>query len=165
MEDGFDVVAIGIEQEGCIIAWVIGSLSGLAIVAASGGQPCLMEQSYSLAIPRLEGQMHMRRLAFILSQGVDPELVAGDVPVVIRQQRKFERPEYRAIEPGRGREIPGSQLDMIDQAASMQFHGKLPERPLPVMARGRLSDHCYPIMLTASVTSCASPSVIRRSEG
>lgn len=108
MEDGFDVVAVRIEQEGRIIAWMIGSLPWLAVVPASGGQPRLMEQPYSLAIPGLERQMDMRRLAFILSQGVDAEFVTGDVPVVVRQQWKLERPEYRAIKLGRGREIPGS---------------------------------------------------------
>lgn len=133
MENSLDVVTVRIEQEGRVIAGMVGPLSRPTIVAAAGGQPGLMEQPDGLLVLRLKCQMHVARLALILSQRVDPEFIAGDVPVVVSQKRNIERSERCAIEIRRGREIPGPQLDMVDQTASVQYHVELPEwRTLPI---------------------------------
>lgn len=126
MEDGLDIVAIRVVQEGSVVAGVVGSFSWSAIVATTSGKSGLMEPPHSLLILRLERQMHMCRRICILTESVYPELVASEMPVVIGPKRDAERTERRTIECRRGREILGSQVDMVDQTTSVQYHAELP---------------------------------------
>ncbi len=57
---GFDIVAVGIEGEGRVVAGVVGALSWPAIVAAARRKHRRMEAVDGRSILGLEGKMHVR---------------------------------------------------------------------------------------------------------
>lgn len=74
MEDRLDVVAVGIEQEGGVVAGMITALTWPAIILAASGKPCLVKFRYRLAIRDLESEVHPRCWPV---GGVDPQFVGG----------------------------------------------------------------------------------------
>ena len=61
MEHGFDIVAVGIDQEGGEIARVVGPVPRLAVIAATRLKTCLVEGLDLRLVRRLEGEVDTGR--------------------------------------------------------------------------------------------------------
>ena len=60
MVHGFDVVPVGVEYEGAVVAGMVGPLAGDAMVASAGGERRAMEGVDGRPVRRLEGEMDVR---------------------------------------------------------------------------------------------------------
>ena len=82
MVDGLDVVAVRVEEEGGIVAGVVGALAGGAVVTAARGEAGGVEAPDRLAVGGLEGEVDARdRPVDGVVGPVDIELVDGEVVV------------------------------------------------------------------------------------
>ncbi len=110
---------------------MIGALAGSAVVPAAGRHRNLVEAIHDLAVLSLECEVNTaRQLAqrgFALRRR-DVEFVRPDMVVAFTAERNLQQVEDRAIELLARLDIPDDELDVIDQAAAMQFlrfHGCL----------------------------------------
>ena len=94
MEHRFDVVAVGIEGEGGVVAGMIGALAGPAIVASAMGERRRMKGVHTLPVPGLEGEVDAGDRAV---GPVDPELVAGEMLRALRCEIAPEGLQDRAV--------------------------------------------------------------------
>ena len=108
---GLDIVSVGIEHEGRIVAWMVLSLAGRTVVATAGGECRLMEAMYRFPICRLEGEVKPfgRRLT-----DAHKEFISYEPAVARAEKRDSERVEDGLIETPACREIPDAQVNMID---------------------------------------------------
>jgi hypothetical protein len=132
VEHRLDVVAVGVQQEGGIIARMIRTLSRRAVVLAAGRTPGLVEGLDHGPVLRLKGQMMParqlagRRLAV---SGGDEQFVGPEITVALAAQRHAQNLEHRLVEAAGGGQILHHQLDVVDQTAAMQrlgFHARTP---------------------------------------
>ena len=65
--------------------------------------------------------MHVSGGVLIVAERIDPQLVAGKMVLVVGADRFAERIEHGAIEPLRVSEVPGAQVDVVEQTADMKF--------------------------------------------
>jgi hypothetical protein len=126
VENGLDVVAVGIEQEGSVIAgMIVGPHAWRTIVLAPGRQPPRMERFDHRAIRRLESEVDSpSQLAVggLAVGGRDDELVGPEEALALAADRDAEHVQHRFIEAPARRQVRDHQLDVIDQAAAVQFH-------------------------------------------
>ncbi len=129
MMDGLDVVAVGIEQEGRVIAGVIiGPFAWRAIIPAARFKAGGMERVDHRAVFSLEGDMvaasedarRFRPVGLRYKQLVTPEM-AGRVAF----DGNVQNAKHGLVEAPAGVEVGDDQLNMIDQSAAMQFHFSL----------------------------------------
>src|SRR5690606_31712227 len=132
MEHGLDVVAVGVEEEGGVVAGVVVALARRAVVAAAGLEPRSMPGLDHGAVAGLEGEMvatgqlARRRLAV---GGRDEQLVDPEMVVALAAEGQLQNLEQGLVEAAAGLDVAHDQLDMVDQAAAMQgldFHRRLP---------------------------------------
>src|SRR5688572_18298377 len=125
MKHRLDIVSIGIEEEGGVIAgMVVRPLSGKAIVAAAGGEAGPVEGVDGGSVRGLESEMVAagelaRRLRPVGSR--DEQFVIPEMRLRASAKRDFQHLEYRIVEAAAGGEIGDHQLDMVDQPAAVQF--------------------------------------------
>ncbi len=120
MEDRFDVVAVRIEREGGIVAWMIGALPRPAVVAAPMGKSRRMKGVNALPVPRLKGQMDAGYGAVGL---IHPKFIARKMLFAFRRKGPADSLQNGAIETSACLKIRYPQMDMIDQAALVELHG------------------------------------------
>ena len=97
MVDGFDVVAIWVENERGVVAGAVGSFARRAVVFAAGGDGRGEEAFDCAAVLGLEREMDLRDWS---GRPVDPEFVGGEVAGSVGHGvRKAERRERRRVEP------------------------------------------------------------------
>src|SRR5690348_11553677 len=126
VEHDFDVVAIGIQHEGAVVAGMILALAGRAEVAAARREGGMIEALHGLPVLALESQVHAAgQLAhgrFALARG-DEELVRPEVIVRFAADRNLQHLEHRLVKTLARGDVLHDELDVIDESAAMQFHG------------------------------------------
>ena len=96
MIDRLDVVTVGIEDEGGVVAGVVvRALAGRAVIRAAGLERRAIELGDLLLAYRAKGQMDSRRLWLA---GADPEVAAGIVAPPVSAPNPAE--------PSNSREMP-----------------------------------------------------------
>ena len=120
MEDRLDVVAVGIERECGIIAWVVGALPRCAIVAAAVRQGSLMEGMHGVPILGLEREVHAGDGTIRL---IHPKLVAGEVLRALRREAPPDSLQNRTVEAPARLKVGNPKVNMIDQTTLVELHG------------------------------------------
>ena len=72
MVDGFDVVAVRIEDEGGIVARMIAAFPGSSVVAPARGDGCCIERIDRGSAARLEGEVGSA--AYLVAPAVRPSM-------------------------------------------------------------------------------------------
>ena len=131
MEDRLDVVPVGIEREGRVIARVVIAFSGSAVVNTAVGDGCCMEGRDRMAVLGLKREVHPGNRAVRL---VDPQLVAGKMACAFRREGSSDCAQNRAIERPARLQIGDPQVDVVDKPAEMMVRSHAstscgPERP------------------------------------
>ena len=126
VEDGLDIVAVGIEQEGGVIAGMIVARSpGAPLSVPPAARPGLVEGIDRRLVLRLEGEVRWRPVslpsAASLSAVETTSSSAQNMPSAAAVDRDVEHAQDRLVEAAAGVQIAHDQLDMIDQPAAMQF--------------------------------------------
>lgn len=124
MENGLDVVAIGVEHESRIVSGMISSLAGRTVVAPAMGQRRVMKGIHCRAVLRLESkvvpscQNAQRRRTFCRRHDklVSPEISIGGV-----DNRNLQRSQNGSVEIPAGLDILHHELDVVDKPTSMQL--------------------------------------------
>src|SRR6185503_12457014 len=123
--------------EGREVSRMIFTLAGRAVIPAAGGESSLVEAPHGIAVASLKRQVHVRCGRAVVAERVDPQLIDLKVRLVVGVDRLVERTEHSAIEAFAGGEIPGSQMDVVDEAADVPFgHGRS-SAELATPAQGR----------------------------
>jgi hypothetical protein len=123
MEDSFDVVAIGVEDECAVVARVIAAFARSAIVATSCCNCGRVECINRLAIWRLECQVNSGNLPISL---VDPQFVSREVTLPFGiDVRLAKGGKHSAVETLAHIEVRDAQVDVIDEPADVELHGLL----------------------------------------
>ena len=127
VEHGLDVVAVGVQQKGGVVAGVvIGPLARLAVVDAAALETGRVESVDHGAIPCLEGEMMAsrqlsgRRLAV---GGRDEKLVGPEKILFVAGDRYLQYGKDGLVEASAGFDIPDNKLDVVDQPTAVQFLG------------------------------------------
>lgn len=126
--DRFDIIAIGIEDKGGVIAGVIDPLAGGAVILAAMGQRCLIEAIDCGAVLRLEGEVMAtgqcaERCRAV--DGSDKQLVSPEVTLTRAADWHIEGGQYGPVKALAGGQVFHHQLEMVDQPTPMQcvrFH-------------------------------------------
>jgi hypothetical protein len=122
VEHGFDIVAIGVDHEGGVIAGVVVALAGGAIVFAASSDGGPMEGFHHGAIPGLEGEVDVAG-EDIAGRFIDEQLVDLH-PILARGgHRNAEDIENGRIKFSRLFEIMGAEMHVVDEAAGVECHG------------------------------------------
>jgi hypothetical protein len=96
MKDRLDIIAIGIENERSIVARMVGTLSGCAIVAPAGSQCSSVKGINYFTIRRLKREMYAGDGAVGF---VDPQFIGVEVAVTFAKNfRQAQRSKDGAIE-------------------------------------------------------------------
>ena len=103
--DRFDVIPVGIQGEGCIVARMVLPLARRTIVAAACRQYRRMEAVDGGAVWRLERKMHVRHRR----ADIDPEFVREEM-VLPLDQGYSERIKRGLVEAPGGLDIPDLQM-------------------------------------------------------
>jgi hypothetical protein len=134
--DRLDVVAVGVVGEGGVVAGVVVARARPAVVAPAIGQGGGVEALDGRLVGGLEGQVHVAgRLADVDPQLVGIDMVAGPGDAAL-DERHADRLEHGLVEPLHGRQVLGAQVDVVDQAAAMELHGRAPGRMFRDQRRG-----------------------------
>ena len=108
-----DIVAIGIQHEGCIVAGMVGALARRAVVAAARAHASAVKRPDDVAVRRLKRKMDLRYGPVGL---VHEELVGEKKPIALDKSiRHAERSKHRTIETLARLEI-GHLADARDQS-------------------------------------------------
>ena len=131
--DRLDIVAVGIEQEGAVVARAVRAFTGRAIVTAAGGKTRAIEAIDGFAIRSLKRQVNLvrrgRRTASEFSVA-DEELVPCEGVFPERLDFDPQDFEHGAIETFALVEIGNDQVKMIDQSATVELHSREDRSPL-----------------------------------
>ena len=119
MKHGLDVVAVGIEREGCVVARVVGAFSRAAIVASTMLKSGRMEGVDAFPVPGLKRQMNPGNRAVGL---VDPKFVAREMLWALGCEVASQSLQDSAVKLPTRFEVGDAEMDMIDQAALMTLH-------------------------------------------
>ena len=112
MKYGFNVVAVGIDREGRVVARVVGALARRSVVAAARSQRRPVKGLDRLPVRRLEREMDARHVAV---GHVDPELVHVEMPVAFDERvSQAERRQHGPIEALAGFQVLDAQVDMVE---------------------------------------------------
>jgi hypothetical protein len=118
MEHSLDIVAVRVPQERGVVAWVIVALARRTVVLAARRQTGFMEALHRLLVPGLESQVNV---AGGLAH-VDPQLVGEEVVAAVGD-RHADGAQHGLVEALHGVQLVRSQMDVVDQATAMNFHG------------------------------------------
>jgi hypothetical protein len=123
MKHSFDVITVGVQDEGAVIAGMVGAIARGAVVFAACAESSLVESLDSVPVLSLEGQMHTRHIAFCL---VHEQLVgvekAGALYEYVWQSEGGENCKIEALAD---LHIRHSKMDVINEPATMELHGLL----------------------------------------
>ena len=121
MVNGLDVVAIRVDEKSGIIARMVAALAGRSIVLAAIGEPGLVEALDLRAVIGLEGEMDVAPRGRILTKAIDPQFVADEMMLIL-DDRSAKRLQDGAIKSLGRSKVACSEVDMVDQPATMNFH-------------------------------------------
>ncbi len=125
MENRFNVITVGIDDECRVIAWMIRALAWRSIILATGGHYGPMEAIDSLPIFGLKGEVHTTRqnppcrLAIFAG---DEQFVSPEVVLAFASHGDIQGAEDSSIETFACGEILHNELHVVEQAAAVQFH-------------------------------------------
>lgn len=122
----FDVVPIGVEHEGGVIAWMIGPQARGPVVSASRGERGLVRRIDTIPISALKRDVRRPGQAAGARGGIcarDDKLVSPEKPGPLAPQRNRQAREQAFVKASTGIEVPYDQLKVIDEAASKEFVG------------------------------------------
>jgi hypothetical protein len=114
----------GSEEEGGVVARVIGTLARRAVVPAAGAQPRIVEAIHARAVGGLEGQVGPSGRA---GTRAHEELVREEEVAALSRQLTAQRSE-RTIEAFAPLEIRDHEVHVVDEPAAMKLHS-LASRP------------------------------------
>jgi hypothetical protein len=114
--DRLDVVAVGIERVGGVVAGVVRALARSAVVASARGEGRCVEAANRLGIDRLEGEVEAcRRLLVVAAE----ELVGREVALALRSELAAEGLEHGAVEALARFEVGHSQVHVVEKPAKV----------------------------------------------
>ena len=109
-----DIVAVGIEEEGRVITWMVIPLAGSAIVASARFEAGLMETAHCVMVWCLEGEMNAGRLAACRHR-LDPELIAVEEAWTFDHPNILADRRYHSFVEALARfEVLGIEMNVIE---------------------------------------------------
>ena len=105
---GFDVVPVWVEQEGSVVARVIGTFRRPAIVATAGGQTGFIKSFHHFPIRGLKRQIDMCRGCLLIA--IDIHLIEDEVIVVFDETSVGPETTYPR------HDVPGNQFRLYAEA-------------------------------------------------
>jgi len=157
VEDRFDIVAVRVQQEGGVVAGVIGPLPRRAVVGSARRQSRRVEGLDHGPVPGLEGQMAAPGRSARCGDAVhrrDEQLIGPEEAFRLAADRHAQGFEHRAVEAAAGLKVGRHQLQMVDQPAAVQLLRLHDPRLLSVCdSNGKQGG---PFLLTGRVSSRAS---------
>ena len=118
VEDRLDVVPVGVERVGGVVAGVVGPLPGGAVVATAGGEGRFVKAVDGLAAARLEGEVEASgRLPVVAHE----ELVGGEVALAFHDELAAERLEHGGVEALARLEVGDAQMHVVEEPAEVVF--------------------------------------------
>ncbi len=128
MINRFDIIAVRVEDKSCVVAGVIITLTGGTVIFAAVSQCGLIKTIHHSAIFCLKGEMVATGQCPQRGGAIDSgnkQFVCPEVALTCAAQRNIEGGENGRIKALAGDQIFDHQLDMVDQATTMQglcFH-------------------------------------------
>ena len=127
MVDGLDVVTVGVENVGRVVARVVRAFAGRAVVLPSGRDRGGVEAPHRFLVLGLERDVHAlgRRPVVAHEELVGPEVA---LPAV---QLDPEGAERGLVETTTRLEVSNAQVDVVEEPAPVKLHTPTMPRPLP----------------------------------
>lgn len=130
---GLDVVAVGVQQECCETARVVGSLAGRAVVPPAIPQARIVELAHSSPIPGLKRDMNTPgELPARGTERGDEKLVCPEVIRCAPVNRHPKRRQHGGVEHAAAFEVGDHKLDMIDQPTAVKLVSRQVRSPCTV---------------------------------
>jgi hypothetical protein len=116
---GLNVVAVGIKQEGSIVAGVVIALTRSSVVTPACCETGGVEALNDLVVLRLERQVDTsgQRLT-----ARDEELIGEEVALSGIDNRDADHVQHRSVEAPACLDVAYDQVDVIDEPATMELH-------------------------------------------
>ena len=113
MKHSFDVVAIGIENEGTVVAGMVGPLTRSTVVSPSGSERCFVERVNGFAIGCLEGQVHAGEVSvsLIYEQFIRVEETGS----LLQYLGQSDGIKHSTVEPLAGLQVRDAQVDVVKE--------------------------------------------------
>lgn len=135
VEDGLDVVAIGIEQERRVVAGsIVLPQARLPVVPGAGLEACAMERFHVFAIRRFESYVDIPAEWSVT--GTDDEVAVLDRRPVVSGLLDPQGPQDHVIEADALAQVGDAYVDVVDQLRSVE-RGASALEPFLKIARGR----------------------------
>src|SRR5262245_42195566 len=117
MANRFDVVAVGVEDEGAVVAGVVWALARRPVVAVAGGQSYPVELVHRRIVR--SGDSDVEILGWLTRREPETAPAASEPDPILdlRPDTLAERIQHRLVEGSRGREIAHSDKDVVDHPA------------------------------------------------
>jgi len=121
--DDLDVIAVGVEDEGGVIAGVVGALAGCSVVTSprrQGGRVKAIDGGSGRGLERQVDASGQLTLAGARFPRRDEELVAPE-EVGPSHERNIQDTEHGLVEATARRQIPNHQVHVIEQSTSIEL--------------------------------------------